>query len=135
MVKKAFTLVEVLLALGLLTSAVFVISNLQIRSLLRIMSDRDDIEKIFLIKKELYKYYISPPKPPKKVTTKIESLDMTMVTNIIKPAAKSSLGPIKSRINILNTQASWVHERLKKDVILMTIMHKPLSKDDKESKE
>src|SRR5579862_3690490 len=54
--RPAFTMIEVLLALSILASSVFLLSRLNVRSLFRVMRDRDEIEKIFLIKKDFYKF-------------------------------------------------------------------------------
>ena len=76
----AFTLIEVILAMGVLTSTIFIISNLMMRSFLRVEECRDDIEKIFLIKRELYANYFRPPKEGKKVVQKIEEPQITITS-------------------------------------------------------
>ncbi len=130
--KKAYTLIEVLLAMGILTSAAFVISNLQLRSLLRIMSNRDDVEKIFLIKKELISYCIHIAKPPKKEFTKLENLGLTLTTQVSKLPAKSSLASLDDRLNFVHTLALWKHEGLQKEVTMVTFLYKaPADKEKK----
>lgn len=72
--KGAFTLLEVLMALGIVIMAVSIIANLQIRSLDRMLRDRDDLEKIFLLKRTVYESFLNPPQDQKKALPSLKIL-------------------------------------------------------------
>jgi|GEM_PF-4774571 hypothetical protein len=59
---NAFTILEVLIAMSILTGAIFILIQMQMNSLNIISTDRDDIDKVFLMKKELYKFFINSSK-------------------------------------------------------------------------
>ncbi len=65
--KEGFTLLEVLLSLLILVAAVSIISDLQIRLMMRMRSGRENIDRVFLVKKELYDIFLRLPKKEKPI--------------------------------------------------------------------
>lgn len=135
-VRPAFTLFEVLLALALLVGAVSVIANLEFRSLTRVLRDRDQIEKIFLIKKELYKHFFKLPERTKKIVTKLESPgpEMVMTTEVINVAPKSSLASLKDTLKFVKTQGRWKISKDEVDATMIALVFDPKKDKEKEKK-
>ena len=78
-----FTLAEVLIAVFILTSSVFVLTELQIRSMFRMLKDKDLVERIFLIKRDLYTVFITlPKKENKEVKNQIEEPEITIISEM-----------------------------------------------------
>lgn len=134
--KPAFTLFEVLLALALLVGAVSMIANLEYRSLSRVLRDRDEIEKIFLIKKELYTHFFKLPEKAKKIVTKLESPgpEIAIATQIVDVAPKSSLFRLKDKLTIVQTQGRWKIGKDDYDATMIAVAFKPKSDKEKEKK-
>ncbi len=123
--KGAFTLLEVLMALGIVIMAVSIIANLQIRSLDRMLRDRDDLEKIFLLKRTVYESFLNPPQDQKKGTTKLEDPEVTLTTLVENVSSKSSLAPLKDRLRIVRTRAEWKLMKDKREASMITFVPKP----------
>ena len=92
-----FTLFEVLIAMFILVSSVFALSDLQIKTMFQVLSDRERIDRVFLIKRELYKLYRKFPKKKKAQVIKLEEPDpeMKITTQEIEIGKKSILKDIK----------------------------------------
>ena len=58
----AFTLLEVLIAITVLTTSVFILSRLQIKARLRVIQKAEEIERVFFVKKYLYELFLKPPR-------------------------------------------------------------------------
>lgn len=127
----AFTLIEVLMALGILVMAVSIIANLQFRSLTRVLKDRDEIEKTFLTKKEHYRYFLQHQKQNGKITTKLEELSMVMTTEIGKINSKSPLAQLRENLRVINTTSQWRFENQERSVEFLSFVFKPTEKKDK----
>ena len=56
-----FTLMEVLIALFILTSSVYVLFDIQIKSVFRTFRDREIIERVFLVKRDCYELFMDTP--------------------------------------------------------------------------
>ena len=127
MVKKrsAFTFVEVILALGMLIAAVSVVAHIQLRSLLRVTSDRDEIEKVFLIKKELYKIFLKFPKRFKKTVLRLEESEIAFATQEASINAKSSLAPLKDRIKMIQIQGNWKRDGIPQESLMVALVLNP----------
>lgn len=104
---QGFTLIEVILAMGVLTATVFIISGLMLRSFLRVQENRDDIEKVFLIKRELYANYFSPPQNHKKNVQKIEEPAITITSQLDEISKKSNLSDLSNALRIVRSDAIW----------------------------
>ena len=134
--KRAFTLFEVLLALAILTGSVFVLSQLHMRSLFRVVSDRDDIEKIFLIKKDVYSFFFKHDN--KKLPTRerptvhtLEIPEMKISSYTAEVDQKSSLKKFKDKILMVYSDAEWKNGTTQRQTKMLTFVLKPPKEKEK----
>ncbi len=127
--KAAFTLVEVLLAMTILTSCVFIIANLQSRALNKVLRERDEIERTFLLKRDLYAGFITPPEAGKKIVNRLENPNVTLTTQAVDIQPKSGLKEFKNVIQMLKTEAAWKKDNVYHEIPMMSIVVKPAEKE------
>jgi len=104
---QAFTLIEVMIALFILATTGFVLSSVQMRSYMRVESNRKNVERVYLIKKELYQLLMSPPKTDKPVVVKLEDPVLRITSNMVEVPKKSSLHVFNDNLRIIQSQADW----------------------------
>jgi len=135
---SGFTLVEVLLAMGILTLAVTTISDLQFRSLFRVLQDREDIERIFLVKREVYKNFwsenLAQRDSIKKEIQTLENPELKLTTEILDINPKSSLKAFKDKIKIINTSGEWKSSGKNKKITMVGLVFRP-KKEEQEKKQ
>jgi len=102
-----FTFVEVLLALAILAGSAVILSDLQIRSYFRVSKYHGEIERVFLIKKALYKMLLSPIKQEKSIKKKYEVPNLEIISNRKDINKKSSLKAFRKDIDIIWSEGSW----------------------------
>ena len=129
---RGFTLIEVILAMGVLTSTVFIISGLMLRSFLRVQENRDNTEKVFLIKRELYENYIKPPKSYNPVITKLEKPEITITSAIHDISEKSTLKSLKKKLKIVRSDAIWTKDTIIKESSMISFVFVPEKEDSKQ---
>lgn len=106
--KKGFTLLESLFALIILTIAVSIFSNTQMRSLLRVLKEKDFLDRIFLVRGELLSFL--DKQDQKRVNNfkkNIEHPDLKIDCKIIDIDKKSKLKSFMNDIQIVKTQGDW----------------------------
>ena len=131
-IKRGFTIFEVILALGILTTSVLLITGLQTKAIFRVLDDRDAIEKIFLVKKDLYLSMLETPTKQKSIN-KLDSPEMTITTEIIDIAGKSCLAPWKDKLKILKCEGVWQKDMFTRSAVMGSIIFKPEEKKEKNS--
>ncbi len=128
---QGFTLIEVILAMGVLTATVFIISGLMLRSFLRVQENRDDIEKVFLIKRELYANYFNPPKDNKKNVQKIEEPAITITSKLDDINKKSSLSDLRKTLKIVRSDAIWKMNNNVRESAMVSFIFQPKKEEQK----
>lgn len=130
--QPAYTLIEVLLAITILVSSVYVLSDLQIRSLFRVLFDREEVERVFLVKKEAYQILSNPPEKMKRVVTKIEEPVVSIATEAVDIQAKSSLKEFKNKLRLLKSEGTWKSEsKRKRSIMMIGFVQKPKQEEKK----
>ncbi|MFH1254692.1 MAG: prepilin-type N-terminal cleavage/methylation domain-containing protein [bacterium] len=129
---QGFTLIEVILAMGVLTSTVFIISGLMLRSFLRVQENRDDIEIVFLIKRELYANYFNPPKDNKKNVQKIEEPAITITSKLDEINKKSSLCDLSKNLRIVRSDAIWKMNNNIRESAMVSFIFRPKKEEQKQ---
>ena len=104
---KGFTIFEVLIAVFILVSSVFVLSDLQIRSSFRVLRDREYIDRVFLVKKDFYHTLIQIPKVGKTQVTSIEDPDIKVTTVAEEIGKKSALKEMKEKLLMVRSEGVW----------------------------
>lgn len=129
----AFTLIEVMIALFILATTGFVLSSVQMRSYLRVETNRKNVERVYLIKKELYQFLMTPPKSDKPVVIKLENPILRITSNMVEIPKKSSLYSFKDNLRIIQSEADWKDAgRVRKEKMISFVYKEP--EDEKEKK-
>lgn len=128
---NGFTLIEVILAMGVLTSTIFIISGLMLRSFLRVQENRDDIEKVFLIKRELYANYFKPPEDNKKNVQKVEEPAITITSKVYDINKKSSLRDLSKTLKIIRSDAIWKMDNHVRESSMASFIFQPQKEEQK----
>lgn len=122
--QSGFTLIEVLMSIFILVSSVYVLSDLQIRSMFRVITDREQIERFFLVKKDFFQVLSKVPEKFKRITNKIEDPQVTLVTDVVDLNAKSSLKIFKDKLKILQSEGIWQSGIRKRKVMMIGLIVK-----------
>jgi hypothetical protein len=131
MKQSGFTLIEVLLAMFILISGVYVLSDLQIRSFFRVLSDREEVERIFLVKKDFYTVFIKGQAKIKKLVTKLEEPDIKIVTEAVEISGKSSFKSLKKKLQLVQTEGTWKSGPSNRSLKIVGFVLKPEEKEPK----
>jgi hypothetical protein len=123
--KHGYMLLEVFLAMSIAVVAISITINIQLRSWLRVTRDHDNLEKIYLVKKELYVRYLSQPGKTKKTVTKLENPEIKITTQAEEIGPKSSLAMVKERIDIAKSYGEWKFENAQRTITMITTVPKP----------
>src|SRR5277367_5544769 len=129
--QPSFTLIEVLLATFVLVSAVYVLSNLQIRSMFRVLSDREEVERVFLVKRDFYSVFIKGKAKIKKAVTKLEEPDVKIVTDAVDFSGKSSFKSLKNKLQLVQTEGTWKSGPFNRSLKIVGFVLKPEEKEQK----
>ena len=118
--------------MAILTSAILIVSNLELRSFLRIARDRDEIEKIFLLKQSVYNVLLKAQneKFKNKDIQKLEKPELSITTVIEEIPPKSTLKEYKDKLRFVKVQGIWKRDGHPQEMVLTAVMLRPL--DDKE---
>ena len=128
---SAFTLIEVMLAMGVLTVSVFFVSEILFKALTRLQDNNDNIEKTFILKRELYLNYFKRPFITKKIVTKLEDPSVTFATTLEDVNKKSGLKEFQDTLKIIQTNAVWKKEKNIKESNMLSFIFKPKEKEVK----
>ncbi len=128
----AFTLMEVMLAMGILAISMTLLSTLQTKSVFRVLRGREQIERIYLIKEQVYKAWIGQPK---KSTEKPDVIRRenpeTKIENWRKQITKkSALAQFEKDIQIVSTTGSWKSGPWNRSMTIASFVFQPRKKAD-----
>ena len=124
---EGFTLIEVMVALFILSSSLFVLSELQVRSMLRVWQSREDIDRIYVIKKYLYRMYFAPENA-KKTSQTFDAPVMHMIIEPVEIHKKSALAPYARQLQFLRATATWERGSAKRTLELVALAPRPPEK-------
>ncbi|MCB9493247.1 MAG: hypothetical protein H6679_03160 [Epsilonproteobacteria bacterium] len=133
-VKRAFMLIEVLIAAFVLLSGVYVAARLQMKSMLRVLGDRDHTQKIFLIKKDLFSVFIDPPEfvPEKPALQEHALVGLKVEMKKEKIHEKSGIEQFADRLELIKVKGSWKTGLISQDDVMLGFM--PIPQDTEEKK-
>lgn len=134
--QSAFTLLEVILALSILVFSVSIFSSLQFRSLMQIWRGKEDIDRVFLIKKEFCEISLKVPEKEKAILrmrdrpikTVIEEPMLTINSQLLDIDKRSDLKNFLNSIDILRTQGEWESGPTKRKITMISFELKPPQK-------
>ncbi|KKP24318.1 MAG: hypothetical protein SZ59_C0002G0164 [candidate division TM6 bacterium GW2011_GWF2_28_16] len=113
MKNKAFTLLEVLVALLILVSAATIISGVNFRAFVRSAKERAYLDRVFVIQKDFLDFIWNlenkktEKKEIKKEINKIENPEINITTELLDIDKKSELTNFTGNVKIVKTSGSW----------------------------
>ncbi|MDQ5940318.1 MAG: hypothetical protein QG632_44 [Candidatus Dependentiae bacterium] len=126
LIARGFTIIEVMISLFILSTTMFVLSELQIRSMLRVWQSREDIDRVYIIKKFLYRMYQSPA-DARKTSQKFDDPEMHMIIEPVEINKKSSLAPYAKQLQYLRAIAKWSRGTTQRTLNLFALAPRALS--------
>lgn len=106
--QHGFSMFEVIVAMAMLTSTVYVLSDLHVRSMYKMMRERDQFLKIFLIKNALIEQLPIIHKTFKPVHRTDEALALQINVNLVEPPPKSQLQDmLGNKLALAKAIGSW----------------------------
>lgn len=127
--QSGFTFAEVLISLAILTSAVYIYSGLQFRSSMKLQRSAHEIERVFFVKRALYRLFISPQKKRKLVRETLDEPEMTVVSQTQSiDEKKSSLKAFSKDIDIIASRGEWDDGRRKRMIKMISFAPKQKKK-------
>ena len=129
MKRQGFTIVEVMVALFISSTSIFLLSELQMRSMLKVWQSREDIDRVYVVKKYLYRMYLKP-EDARKTSQKFEDPSMHMVIQPVAINKKSSLAPFAQKLHFLAATATWSRGTAQRVLPLCVLARKPLKKSE-----
>ncbi len=125
-IARGFTIIEVMISLFILSTTMFVLSELQIRSMLRVWQSREDIDRVYIIKKFLYRMYQSPA-DARKTSQKFDEPEMHMIIEPVEINKKSALAPYAKQLQYLRATAKWSRGTTQRTLNLFALAPRALS--------
>lgn len=124
MVRRGFTLVEVMIALFILSTSMFFMSELQVKSMMRVWHGREDIDRLYLIKKYAYRMALEPKKV-RRQSHQFEDPEMKLTVEPHEISKKSALAPFAKKLQLLNSSGHWSRGGKTRTLSIVTMI--PLS--------
>ena len=123
---RGFTILEVLIAIGIFSSFLVLILRQQIFSVRREVAGTSKVDRIFYLEKYFFKPFFSPPKkaPRKK---KLEEPLPTMEIDVSMQgiSRKSALKDVRENMVRLGVRGSWGSGVLAEEIELVGFVAKP----------
>lgn len=130
---KAFTLLEVMLAMLILLMSVGILSDLQIKSIFTTWRDREFLDRVFLVKKELLEVFLDTPKSDKPIKTEIEEPEekrIKIISKIVDIDKKSELKNFIDSVKLIESFGEWQNTfGLKSDFKMLSFVLNPEQKE------
>ncbi len=133
-----FTLLEVLLALFILVTALYVLSQAQIKSVQRVLRNREEVNRIFLVKKAWLEAFIKPSKDNKKsVTQKFKDPEVKIITaqqKLMRSLLNRAQKDIKKSRDLLRAimaQGEWTSGLFNEKIVVGGFVYKAEEKEEK----
>lgn len=129
---RGFTLLEVMIALGVLSGSIYVLTDLNIKSLWRVYKDRDELEKMFLVKKQLAEQVFVPIKSIKPRKEPVEKPVMIIETTLPELSQKSALQTaVGDCCKIVRVEGTWKYAGMNRSFVLGALYFDPAVLDEK----
>lgn len=119
---------EILVSLFILSSSMFILSELQVKSMLRVWYGREEIDRLYIIKKYLYKSYLDPEKA-RKQTRQFEDPELKVTVEPVGIHKKSSLAPYGDYLQLLQSGGTWQRGGKPRTLPIVTCVLRPEKKE------
>ena len=128
---KGFTTIEVLLALAVMASGLYILSQLQMRSLLRVSFSTNSIQHVFALKKEAYSIFLTlldGKKEPKREVKKEDTATHTTITaGVYSLGKKHPFSSCGNLIKCVKAKAVFTKQDVKETEEIITFAFVPPS--------
>ncbi len=104
--KRGFTLLEVLLALGLLTGVVALVANIQFRTFDRLVTDRNTLQKTYICRRYLQEMLVKMSKSRQQKDEQ-ENPALRLKATLQQPEKKSVLAAYAHDLYIAHAEVAW----------------------------
>ena len=141
--KQGFTIVEVLLAMSILVSAIFVLSNLQMRVIYRVLKDKKTAATIYLVKKKLHLAMFTESKKKaeqkdinKKLSGQVSAEEQSVKVSISSQAIgkKSKLVTFAKGMKLMKAEGTFDDRGKKQKILMSTFIQEPEKQEEKKKK-
>ncbi len=106
--QHGFTMIEILIAMAIFTSTVYVLSDLHIRSMFKLMRDREQLLKFFVVKNSVVEQLPLIKKKFKAEMRVSKDGGMTLLTDLVEQDKKSQLKDILGKkLVLIKSVGSW----------------------------
>ena len=106
-VNKAFSVLEALIAILIVGFSMAIISRIQRTSAIRFSAWREEIDRLYLVKKRALKLYLNPPTKEAPIIKKYEKPEVKITSELMIISNKSSLKKFARNIRIVNATGEW----------------------------
>lgn len=127
MKSRGFTLIEVMIAMFILATSMFFMSELQVKAMLRVWHGREDIDRLYLIKKYAYRMSFEPKKA-RRQSHQFDDPEMNLVIEPCSIHKKSSLAPFAKQVQFLKSTGHWARGSSSRSLSIVTLI--PLAKQE-----
>ena len=121
MKRAAFTIIEVMFAIVLMSTALLMLSPMQLGSLTRIMRGRNDLQRIYILREKLQELLVKPPKKLKSQAEKREKPETEINVTFHEIVKKSQLHDFSGDIVIARVDGTYQNRKQ----TLVTFLPKP----------
>lgn len=132
--QKAFTLIEVMIALAIAAGALFWASSTQMNSLKRLFLIAGELNRIYIIKSELYSFFLKPPYAATRVNkVSYDTPSLAVTTRYHEIPKKSDLFLLNDRIRKVVSTGKWKNDGVSQDSLnasLATFIVIPQQKEE-----
>jgi|SaaInlLV_10m_DNA_2_1039722.scaffolds.fasta_scaffold20170_3 hypothetical protein len=127
--KSGFTIAEVMLALTVLVTTAFILSSIQIRSSFKVAKNREEVRRVFLIKKELYKTFLNYFEKDKPNIVNVDSPKTKIVSYKEEIQKKSSLKQFAKDVDIIWSEGTWNYSDRDYSLKMISFFPRPEEKE------
>ena len=128
-----FTTIEVIVAMFILASSVYVLADVQVRSMFKILRDRELLQKIFILKKKTAEFVPLISKEFKPSKEKLEDMELTLRVESFEFPKKSLLRELLGEdLDCLRTTGEWKSGPFSYDVGFFVCSERERKKDETE---
>ncbi len=105
---KAFTLLEVIMALLILVSMVTIFTGVHFKMLARSDKEKSFLDRIFIVQEENIKFVKNlEDKKKKKEVKELENPEIKIVSNLVDIDKKSFLNSFMDNVKMVRSEGSW----------------------------
>ncbi len=113
---------EILMAMGVLSFALYAATSTQMKQVARVVRSHDDVGRIFLLKKELYTQLFAQKPLGKPLKIELEQPKCIITTTHNEIEKKSSLAQFSATMSIVTSDGTWKQGLLDRELRMIAII-------------